>query len=245
MISIVIPTLQKRIDVLENLIKTLNNDPSVGEIILIDNCIKGMSFNYNKLRVILPEKNMYVNLSWNLGVKEAKYDYVALLNDDIIISEKICSTVLKKIKEYNNIGIIGFSKEFVKVITDENIIPEDNDIILKKTNFINAQFGIAMFFKKDLYPMIPEDLKIWYGDCYIFEKFKQKYQNYLITCQEIYHYGSLTSSSKNLSPIFKEDKKNWNKIKYKWYHYLFYIEEYVDCLKLRFLGINIKIYNKK
>ena len=47
-ISIVIPTLQKRKDVLEKLVKTLSEDDSVGEIIVIDNSTKGIDFNYDR-----------------------------------------------------------------------------------------------------------------------------------------------------------------------------------------------------
>ena len=72
MLSIVIPTLQKNKEILYNLIDSLDTDKSVGEIIIIDNSLKGIEYISQKVKVITPEENLFVNPSWNLGVKEAR-----------------------------------------------------------------------------------------------------------------------------------------------------------------------------
>lgn len=241
MISIIIPTLQKRVDILEKLVKSLNSDDSVGEIIVIDNANKPLNFYCEKMRVITPEGNIYVNPAWNLGVKEAKYDIVGLLNDDIVISEKFCGRLENIFPE--NAGIVGYTSES---IDEGEAKPEVSEIILKKTDFIIFGFGIAMFFKKDLYSQIPEDLKILYGDWYIFYECKKRgFTNYKILGQKISHIGSLTSSSKSLNPIIECDKKVYKKITLKPWDYIFSIHEYADCIRLRLFGMNLRIYNKK
>jgi GT2 family glycosyltransferase len=114
MISIVIPTLQKNKEVLYNLIDSLDTDNSVGEIIIIDNSLKGIEYISQKVRVITPKENLFVNPSWNLGVREAKYDIVALLNDDICVCEDFCSSVISKMTP--DMGIVGFnSGDFMEV----------------------------------------------------------------------------------------------------------------------------------
>ena len=54
MFSIVIPTLQKDTKILKMLLDELNQDQTVGEIILIDNSLQGFEYNSDKLRIIIP-----------------------------------------------------------------------------------------------------------------------------------------------------------------------------------------------
>jgi len=241
-ITIAIPTLQKRIDVLEKLVKTLNEDEAVGEIIIIDNASKGIPFSCEKLRVIDKGENIFVNPAWNLGVEEAKFDIVGLLNDDIIIPFGICSKIIQEFKKNKTIGALAFHLDDIKPIDDIMNEPKLSDYILERADFVAGGYGMALFFKKELYNPIPKSLKIWFGDNYIFNQIKKSNcDNYWIEGQTIYHLGSLSSGAFKKSSLYKADKKAWNKIKYKWYHYIFSIEEYSDCKKLRLFGLNIRI----
>ena len=244
MISIVIPTMQKRLDILENLVKSLNNDLAVGEIIVINNAVKPLEFSYEKMRVITPESNIYVNPAWNLGVKEGVNEYIGLLNDDIIIADDFCSRILDIIPD--DFGIIGYTKESVLPVEQANQKPEKVDIILEKSEFIDFGFGICMFFKKENYPVIPEDMKIMYGDCWIFNEYKKKgLKNYIIKGQKIFHFGSLTTSAKTFNPIIDADKKAYKKLTLPWYKMIFSIEENANNVRLRLFGMNIRLYNKR
>ena len=93
-LSIIIPTLQKRPEFLYQLVNSLVKDDSVGEVIVIDNSTKGLDFNNEKVKVIIPQENLFVNRSWNLGVQESKYDYIGIFNDDICIPEGFCSKII-------------------------------------------------------------------------------------------------------------------------------------------------------
>lgn len=243
-ISIVIPTLQRRLDILENLVKTLNSDDKVEEILIINNAVKPIEFSYKKMRVITPDSNIYVNPAWNIGVKEASGEYIGLLNDDIIIADNFCSSLLSVLPK--NFGVIGYTNESIIPVEKGEQIPQKADIILEKSDFIDFGFGICMFFKKEDYPVIPDNMKIMYGDCWIFDEYKKKgLQNYIIKGQKIFHLGSLTTSAKTFNPVIDADKKAYNKIVCPWYKKLFSINEYANCVKLRLLGMNIKIYNKR
>ena len=86
MFSVIIPTMWRVSEFLNDL-RSLNECELVGEIILINNDIKMTpdSFsiqNYSKLIEIKTPKNMYVNPAWNLGVRCAKYNKIAIKNDD-------------------------------------------------------------------------------------------------------------------------------------------------------------------
>lgn len=246
MLSIVIPTLQKNKIVLENLVKTLSQDSVVDEIIIIDNSLKGLDFNYPKLKTIIPSENLFVNKSWNLGVKEAKNEIIGLLNDDILISENFCSQVFSKINK--NMGIIGFNSEDFMIVKQDitNEKPQNSEISLEPIQYMDRYFGVAMFFNKKSYKNIPEDIKIVYGDCWlIHHNNKQKRVNYRINGQKIFHIGSLSSGSKSLSEICENDAKLYKKYTLSWFERMFSFEEHRDCYKLRLLGVTTKFKKKK
>lgn len=239
MLSIIIPTLQKNKETLYNLIDTLDLDPKVGEIIVIDNSGKGIENISNKVVLITPEKNLYVNPSWNLGVKKAQYSKIGLLNDDIAISDNFCSQISDLIKP--EMGIYGMNQDFVKPKDKIQNNPISNKISIKPTNFRGFAYGVAMFFHKSSYAKIPDEIKIVYGDDWIFLKNKENgKQNYTIDNQEIYHLGSITSGLKSFNPVCKNDSKIFRKLTINFKKRLFSYEEYYDCFKLRILGLTFK-----
>ena len=240
MLSIVIPTLQKSISTLELLLRTLNEDAAVGEIIVIDNSLKGFNINLPKLRIITPKENLYVNPSWNLGVQEAKFEKVGLLNDDIAIPENFCTDVEKYLSE--DIGIIGIAQDSVVPLDNIKALPESSSLNIKSVKYRNFNFGIAMFFHKKSYYKIPEEIKIFYGDDWLFMKNKKnKKRNFVLTNCRLYHLGSLTSSNPNFNPIAISDKKIYLENIRTWLDYIFFIETSEKYYKIKFLGITLNI----
>lgn len=202
-ISIIIPTLQKNLKLLKALLNNLNNDKAVGEIIIIDNSLKGFEHDFEKVRFIIPEENLYVNPSWNLGVKEAKFDYIALFNDDVLVSENFCSAIFPYMSEDK--GIFGSFGDEIKCIKDETIYEPLNDqkIQISPTDCIINGFGVIMLGHKNAFPHIPEEMKVYSGDDYLFKiNADNKKQNYLIYGVEIRHFGNLSSAN----PALKEMK---------------------------------------
>ena len=243
MISAIIPTLQKSKQTLFNLLKMLLKDEKIGEIIVIDNSLLGIDFNDKKIKIITPEQNLYVNPSWNLGVKEAKYNKIALLNDDISIPENFCARISPFLAE--NEGIFGMSDDYVKEVEKIVDTPEQTEIKIKKIKCRQNAFGVAMFFNKASYFEIPDEIKIVYGDDWLFLKNKKlKKQNYIIEGQTIFHLGSLSSGEKCFNPICGSDAKIFKKLTVKWYHRLFSFQEWYDSYKLRLFGITYKILKR-
>lgn len=213
-ISIIIPTLQRDVTVLNNLIASFLRDKTVGEVLVIDNSTKGFNYDDDRVRVIVPQENMFVNPSWNYGVENSKYEYIALANDDIKIPDKLCARVLEKFT--NEIGIIGMSSKNVidtrdkngNVILDINTVDigDAGEIKLEPTDFRTLNFGVLMFFKKTNYVKIPNELKIFFGDDWIIEKAKKLgKQNAVAAGANIYHLGSLSSGE--FSDFGRKEKK--------------------------------------
>ena len=217
-ISVIIPTLQRDVTVLNNLIASFLRDDAVGEILVIDNSTKGFNYNDNRVRVIVPQENMFVNPSWNYGVENSKYEYIALANDDIKIPDRLCTRVLEKITD--EIGIIGMSSKNVIDTRDKNgnvildistiELSEAEEIKLEPTEFRTLSYGVLMFFKKTSYVEIPNELKIFFGDDWIIEQAKKLgKQNAVAAGANIYHLGSLSSGE------FTDFGRNEKKIFFK------------------------------
>ena len=114
--------------------------PCISEILIIDN----------------KKDNIYVNPSWNLGVKTAKNEWLIIANDDVII-ERL--TELLTIIEKTTFDLIG---------VDISNCHTDRDIAVQQVNELYWGYGCFMIMKKSNYKPIPEQLKIWYGDNIIF-----------------------------------------------------------------------------
>lgn len=243
-VSVVIPTLQKNKEILDNLIKTLNNDNSVSEIILIDNSVQGYSSECEKLRVIVPTENLFVNPSWNLGVKESKEDIVALLNDDITITNDFCTKVIEQMSP--EMGVIGFHRDFIDNIQQVMPTPESTDLSLEKACGRCGFFGVAMFFYKSSYYEVPEDMIIYWGDDWLYYQNKKHHKNnYYIVNQRIYHWGSLSSEDKDINPYSKHDSKLYRKYTRHWWNFIFAVEPLFRGFRLTLFGIELLVHYDK
>ena len=163
MFSIVIPTLQKDTKILKMLLDELSQDQTVGEIILIDNSLQGFEYNSDKLRIIIPNENLFVNPSWNLGVEKAKFDYIGILNDDILLPKNLVSDVFSFLQG-ENIGLVGIDKKSIFGYKPEEIkdYPQNSEIkyLPIKNDLYIGYWGVAIFGKKSNFSEIPQEMKI-------------------------------------------------------------------------------------
>ena len=160
--SIVIPTLWKS-DRTKKLLSDLIECEYVDEIIIIDNTLTDVTDNtVGKIRTVSFGENIYVNPAWNWGIHHAKNASIALINDDINFNPNIFGVITNDILlEY---GIIGQSEYNYKGNnTDEPILEKWNGKIR------DWGWGCLIMFDKQNWMDIPDDIKIWYGDDYIFK----------------------------------------------------------------------------
>jgi len=156
--SVVIPTLQKVWSTTKVLINTILKDENVGELILINNCGSSINLVNEKLKIVNLQENIYVNPAWNLGVSLAKFDNIALVNDDILFP----NNTFGKFGNLEEYGILGWSNQ------------KGNFKVTPATER-NYNFGVFMVFKKSRYKVIPNELKIWCGDDWLFKNNKNNY----------------------------------------------------------------------
>lgn len=158
--SVIIPTLwrsKKIYDVAEKMSKC----ELIEEIIIINNNRGGEDrrrLPQKKVRLINQDKNKYVNPSWNKGVHTSRCENICLCNDDIDFKVQKTFELLGKI-DISGIGLIGTEKI--------NKCPE-GEIYLEHVKEMEVGYGCLMFVHKCNYRKIPERMKIYWGDEYLF-----------------------------------------------------------------------------
>lgn len=201
-ISVVIPTILANSELLSNLIISLEKDISVCEIIVVNNSGKKLpEINSKKLKILDFGENLYVNKSWNIGVLQSRGEFFALINDDLILPDNFCSKVLPHLSLEN--GLYGFDKKFILDIDSPNVQKDNYEIFVQEAEKRKLNYGIIMYGHRDNYFVIPNDMKIYCGDDYLFIKNKiNGKKNYVISGCKIRHCHQLSSSN----PAFDEIK---------------------------------------
>lgn len=154
------------------------------EIIIIDNASQDKSF-YDTLnssfkgKVIEHDENKSFSESNNRGVKEAKGEYICLLNNDTLVTKNWLLNALKVFKEEKNVGAVGVKilipgkgtihhagvKSFANGLTDHIYFNKPaNYQKANKRYQCFAVTGACMITPKKLYKKIGGLFKeYWYG----------------------------------------------------------------------------------
>lgn len=205
MISVIIPTLWKTPEMPQIQVQAMNS-PAVKEVIVISNDWNPNIDITNQTVTVLNEKftilnanqNLYITASWNWGVRQAKGDIICLQNDDVILPGKAYEFVLNNWP--NDAGIVGLAWNSLHMM--------GGDYRFDKTNSRGYGFGAAMFIRRDRYLPIPEDMKIWYNDDWLF-KYIQGQHYYLVG--PFTGRMSATTEDPRFNEIKAQDQLAWKK----------------------------------
>jgi GT2 family glycosyltransferase len=151
------------------------------------------------LRVIRNEKQQWINYNWNLGAREAKGNYVAILNSDLTVN-KDWDKFLVAALSYQS-GKFTISCPFE---TRPNISkPFALDPFIAKY-FPNMIKGACFMFRKEnvpnLFP-IPSNIKHWCGDNVLADRANKMGGVIFINKTTIFHYGSKSSNRLNMTVL--------------------------------------------
>lgn len=198
MFSVIIPTLWKS-DKIEQLVQSLIDCEQVEEVLIIDNNPEANRIKtQRKVFVIQSKINVFVNKAWNIGVKLAKNDNVAILNDDILIDTNVFSFLEDKLVDC---GIVGMCWENYNLKQSINMVL--TDVVDRPYGY-----GCAMFIHKSNYVEIPLELKIANGDDYLI-KFANGKAKKLLGCK-IESEISTTTRLEEFGLIQLEDNRIYN-----------------------------------
>lgn len=144
-------------------LKKLSVNELVGEIIMIDNTDTGIVFEESipKLIHIKEFCNTYISAAWNKGVRLSNYDKLLILNDDVQTNYDIIGMIYDTITE--DYGMIGAGESCWK----PHYNPK-NEFAVEKTDHRTSSYASFFFIHRNSYKMIPEKLRVWYGDDWLF-----------------------------------------------------------------------------
>lgn len=195
--TVVIPTMWKSVHS-RSLLEALDSCKAVGEIFIVDNnpeTTPDYLKNLNKVTLYSSGANEHVNPSWNTGVRQAKHELVALCNDDIVFNTDILNTI-----NISDDTLIGLDTSCYKLSEDAT------ETWLQTTCTRCYGFGCLMLFKKKDYVVIPEQLKVWYGDDYLLANFKYVYTLHGLAVKT---NMSTTSAKPEFNEIIQQDTRNY------------------------------------
>ena len=187
-------------DFLSDSISNYITSDLIDEIIIIDNDpTKKINLPKNdKIKYLTKGHNIFVNPSWNWGVKYSKNENLLIINDDLHIKD--ITSILKKLSEC----------QFDFVGLDYKNLNAGNGIVIKqKKDDMTNGFGCFLFIKKSKYIIIPEDIKIWFGDRILFNSISNKGEISFDNIQ--IELSKTVKSSKHFTDIINKDRKNFKK----------------------------------
>lgn len=166
MFTVIFPTMWKFdrfLDFLEDLVQ---ND-YVGEIIIVDNNFEKRPqeniLKNEKIKFLNFGKNIYTNASWNEAVKISKFEKICICNDDVIFDLRL----LRKAEPHvtQELGVMGIS---AAPWYEHHI---EGKIIIKEYGQNDGQWGffLCFFVHKASYQPVPETLKLYFGDNFIYD----------------------------------------------------------------------------
>jgi glycosyltransferase involved in cell wall biosynthesis len=199
--TVIIPTIWKT-DNIYDIIDNLAACTQVGEIIVIDNDYDKERKPLNSFAThIINDTNVYVNAAWNQGVALSNYDYICLLNDDIYTEVE---TLTQLFVEFNKSdGLVGVHTSCY--VNTHNVYPE-----FVPHTMVTYGFGCLMMFHKDNYHIIPETLKIAYGDNWLVEHNEMVKAIYGIRLENRPKMSTSVTASPGLIKISDDDKLQWD-----------------------------------
>lgn len=212
MLSIIIPTLWKSKFIFKTIDFIANSNAEV-ELIIIDNANSDYTHDSDKITIIKPNRNLFVNPSWNLGVSIAKYDYVCLLNDDVYCNINLLLYGLEQIINYDpEFGI--FASHIMEQWSPDGINSDNDSIeILEHPDRVWG-YGMMMIMKKENYTMIPSPLKVFFGDDFLYAALISTMKKRSYWLNGFRFFGEFHASSKpyESGDCIRDEHLLWEKI---------------------------------
>ena len=196
--SVIIPTLQRSRE-LHELVELCAVHPTVLEVIVVNNHPDPLDFRYENVRVLQQERNIYVNPAWNLGAREARAEFLAIINDDVLFDPVVLDIAADFVVKPRR-GILALHGKF---INQEQAAP--SKIRIAGSDLVGLSFGMFMCLRRENYVPIPEDLKVWGGDDWLF--FHQPWPNWALMGPVVRSDVSVTSSETQFQQMLDEENR--------------------------------------
>jgi glycosyltransferase involved in cell wall biosynthesis len=172
-LSIVIPVYNAKLSLVSTLVSISETTDNLFELVIVDDCsgedtqkfIESITGN-ETLRVTKTRNpvHSWTNASWNMGVRLATGDYIAVLNSDIVLSPHWDSELISMLDKKHCSIACPLEQRGDKQITLDPIIEQVDPQMIK-----GACFMFRRQEAKKMFP-IPQELTHWCGDNYLADR---------------------------------------------------------------------------
>lgn len=205
-------------------IESVVNKPDV-DLLLIDNgaekSVKDLIDSYlnlstNNIYVITNESNVYVNPAWQQAINEflsePEYDYLILMNSDLIMHHD-WDVILKSLWAENPDDI--YIPEIINDKTFQNFNKRESSV-----RVYEGTPGVFITLSRkqaEIINPIPKEIKVWFGDNWIYDILRGLGHKTIIPNNLLsYHYWSQNVQKvEGISELIEEDKRQWELIKHR------------------------------
>ena len=183
--------------------------------------LKGLKWNKGKLKVVFNRINEPLNHLWNKFAAEAQNEYLCFLNSDVRIGSTFVKDSEDVFEKEGSVAVTVHSTNHPVYLAQHShtvvnyIVPTDQHLRAKK-----IKQGWDFTMRKDDWIPIPEKLRLFYGDDFIFMKMLEKNRNVAyILSSPIVHFQGVSQRPWNGKPFnnkmpprndnFRDDTKAW------------------------------------
>lgn len=157
---------------------------------------------------VVNKTNNYCNGAWNQAMayflKHKKYDWLVLSSQDVIMKKGWSKLLQPKDKE---VYVPGYAGEYHKL----------NDANPAQMELVGGVAGACTFLPREavelVYP-IPKELRLWFGDQWMFTRLRKHGWRVMQGTMAAYHYGSLSIfENPSAYQVIEADKIAWEEAK--------------------------------
>jgi hypothetical protein len=207
MISVIVPTMLKEgIELaFEYTINEMQKNDLIDEILIIKNTdkdfFKTLNIKYTgKIKIIYEGENLFVNPSWNLGIEQIKNEVFCIINDDVICHSTNFTKCYNKVIE-DDIGLVTTRTALHFPIQAYEKSPLHKNKPEFSEDIPNGRQGWFFFGKKENWINIPKELKVFFGDDFLYYMHRRNNKTNVIlengfvghfestTAKEYFHYN--------------------------------------------------------
>ena len=142
LVSIVIPTHNRKESVVRLLKQIINNDYKKLEIIVVDDASSDGTYEFiqseikdPRLKIIQNKKNLFAAASKNVGAEKAQGEFIFFIDDDNVVSNHLISNLVKVISSDEKIGEVGPVMYFYSKKNKIFWAGTNRNMLTSKTNF--------------------------------------------------------------------------------------------------------------
>jgi GT2 family glycosyltransferase len=215
-VSIIIPVLNQ-LEYTKMCLESIynNSTPGTYEIIVVDNGSTDGTAAWLKgkknIIVIKNRKNIGVAAAWNQGIKKSRYDYVCIINNDLILSAGWLDALTNFYMTKKDAGVVSPGTR--EGILDYNFEKYAASYIMAMKNHYEREiFGWCMLIKKDRFEkagLFDEVFKVGVGeDRDFYRRLKEHgFTSYITGSAFVHHFRSATLKAvrKKIGKKFEDD----------------------------------------